>query len=301
MIAFIDDHRVTYGVEPICKVLPIAPSTYHDHVAKRHDPSKLSARAKRDAVLKVEVRRVFEENFRVYGVRKVWRQLRREGTGVARCTVTRLMRQMGLEGAIRGKPVRTTVRDKAAPCPLDRVNRQFQAPAPNMLWVSDFTYVASWTGFVYVAFVIDASARRIVGWRVSRTAHAGFVLDALEQALHERRPLRGSGLVHHSDRGVQYVSIKYTERLAAAGIEPSVGSVGDSYDNALAETINGLYKAEVIHRRGPWCSFEAVEFATLEWVDWFNNRRILEPIGAMPPAEAEERYYAMLEQPDMAA
>jgi putative transposase len=301
MIAFIDDHRVTYGVEPICKVLPIAPSTYHDHVAKRHDPSKLSARPKRDAALKVEVRRVFEENFRVYGVRKVWRQLRREGTGVARCTVTRLMRQMGLEGAIRGKPVRTTVRDKAAPCPLDRVNRQFQAPAPNMLWVSDFTYVASWTGFVYVAFVIDAYARRIVGWRVSRTAHAGFVLDALEQALHERRPLRGSGLVHHSDRGVQYVSIKYTERLAAAGIEPSVGSVGDSYDNALAETINGLYKAEVIHRRGPWRSFEAVEFATLEWVDWFNNRRILEPIGALPPAEAEERYYAMLEQPDMAA
>jgi putative transposase len=301
MIAFIDDHRVTYGVEPICKVLPIAPSTYHDHLAKRHDRSKLSARAKRDAALKVEVRRVFEENFRVYGVRKVWRQLRREGTGVARCTVTRLMRQMGLEGAIRGKPVRTTVRDKAAPCPLDRVNRQFQAPAPNMLWVSDFTYVASWTGFVYVAFVIDAYARRIVGWRVSRTAHAGFVLDALEQALHERRPLRGSGLVHHSDRGVQYVSIKYTERLAAAGIEPSVGSVGNSYDNALAETINGLYKAEVIHRRGPWRSFEAVEFATLEWVDWFNNRRILEPIGAMPPAEAEERYYAMLEQPDMAA
>ena len=301
MIAFIDDHRVTYGVEPICKVLPIAPSTYHDHVAKRHDPSKLSARAKRDAALKVEVRRVFEENFRVYGVRKVWRQLQREGTGVARCTVTRLMRQLGLEGAIRGKPIRTTVRDKAAPCPLDRVNRQFQAPAPNMLWVSDFTYVASWTGFVYVAFVIDAYARRIVGWRVSRTAHAGFVLDALEQALHERRPLRGSGLVHHSDRGVQYVSIKYTERLAAAGIEPSVGSVGDSYDNALAETINGLYKAEVIHRRGPWRSFEAVEFATLEWVDWFNNRRILEPIGAMPPAEAEEHYYAMLEQPDMAA
>jgi putative transposase len=301
MIAFIDDHRVTYGVEPICKVLPIAPSTYHDHVAKRHDPSKLSARAKRDAALKVEVRRVFEENFRVYGVRKVWRQLQREGTGVARCTVTRLMRQLGLEGAIRGKPIRTTVRDKAAPCPLDRVNRQFQAPAPNMLWVSDFTYVASWTGFVYVAFVIDAYARRIVGWRVSRTAHAGFVLDALEQALHERRPLRGSGLVHHSDRGVQYVSIKYTERLAAAGIEPSVGSVGDSYDTALAETINGLYKAEVIHRRGPWRSFEAVEFATLEWVDWFNNRRILEPIGAMPPAEAEEHYYAMLEQPDMAA
>jgi len=301
MIAFIDDHRGEYGVEPICRVLPIAPSTYHDHVAKRADPSRLSARAKRDEALKGEVRRVFEENFGVYGVRKVWRQLKREGFDVARCTVARLMRQMGLEGAIRGKPVRTTRSDKAAPCPLDHVNRQFQAPAPNMLWVSDFTYVATWTGFVYVAFVIDTFARRIVGWRVSRTAHAGFVLDALEQALHERRPVRGGGLVHHSDRGVQYVSIKYTERLAEAGIEPSVGSVGDSYDNALAETINGLYKAEVIHRRGPWRSFETVEFATLEWVDWFNNRRLLEPIGNIPPAEAEARYYAMLEEPAMAA
>jgi putative transposase len=301
MIAFIDDHRATYGVEPICKVLPIAPSTYRDHAAKQRDPSKLSDRAKRDAALKVEVRRVFEENFRVYGVRKVWRQLQREGIATARCTVARLMRHMGLEGAIRGKPVRTTVSNKAGPCPLDRVNRQFQAPAPNRLWLSDFTYVATWTGFVYVAFVIDAYARRIVGWRVSRTAHASFVLDALDQALHERRPVRGGGLVHHSDRGVQYVSIKYTERLAAVGIEPSVGSIGDSYDNALAETINGLYKAEVIHRRGPWRSFETVEFATLEWVEWFNNRRLLEPIGNIPPAEAEDRYYAMLEQPTMAA
>jgi transposase InsO family protein len=292
MKTFIDDHREAYGVEPICRVLPIAPSTYREHVARRRDPEKLSARAKRDAVLKVEVRRVFEDNFRVYGVRKVWRQLRREGFAVARCTVARLMRELGLQGAIRGKPVRTTVSDKAAPCPLDRVNRDFQAPAPNRLWVSDFTYVATWAGFVYVAFVIDAFARRIVGWRVSRTAHAGFVLDALEQALHERRPMRDGGLVHHSDRGVQYVSIKYTERLAEAGIEPSVGSVGDSYDNALAETINGLYKAEVIHRRGPWRGFEAVEFATLEWVDWFNNRRLLEPIGNIPPAEAEARYYA---------
>jgi len=301
MIAFIDDHRKAYGVEPICRVLPIAPSTYHDHVARRRDPARLSARAKRDAALKVEVRRVFEENFRVYGVRKVWRQLQREGLDVARCTVARLMRRMGLEGAIRGKPVRTTVSDRAAPCPLDRVNRQFQAPAPNRLWLSDFTYVATWAGFVYVAFVIDAYARRIVGWRVSRTAHAGFVLDALEQALHERRPVRGSGLVHHSDRGVQYVSIKYTERLAQAGIEPSVGSVGDSYDNALAETINGLYKAEVIHRRGPWRSFEAVEFATLEWVDWFNDRRLLEPIGNIPPAEAEARYYAQSDELAMVA
>ena len=201
---------------------------------------------------------------------------------------------------MRGKPVRTTVSDKAAPCPQDKVNRQFQAPRPNALWVSDFTYVATWAGFVYVAFVIDTFARRIVGWRASRTAHAGFVLDALEQALCERRPLRG-GLVHHSDRGVQYVSIKYTERLKDAGVEPSVGSVGDSYDNALAETINGLYKAEVIWRRGPWRNFEAVEFATLEWVDWFNNKRLLEPIGNIPPAEAEARYYAQLDEPAIAA
>jgi putative transposase len=301
MIAFIDEHRAVYGVEPICKVLPIALSTYHAHVARRADPSRLSARTKRDEALKVEVRRVFEENFRVYGVCKVWRQLQREGFDAARCTVARLMRQMGLKGIIRGKPVRTTVTDKTAPCPLDQVNRRFHAPAPNRLWLSDFTYVATWAGFVYVAFVIDAYARRILGWRVSRTAHAGFVLDALEQALHDRRPARGGGLIHHSDRGSQYVSIKSTERLAEAGIEPSVGSVGDSYDKALAETINGLYKAEVIHRRGSWRSFEAVEFATLEWVDWFNNRRLLEPIGNIPPAEAEERYYAMLEEPAMAA
>src|SRR5882757_5475125 len=301
MIAFIDDHRGAHGVEPICKVLPIAPSTYHAHVAKRRDPAKLSARARQDARLKIEVRRVFDENFRVYGVRKVWRQLKREGFDVARCTVSRLMRDMGLQGIIRGKSVKTTVSDKTAPCALDHVNRQFKAPRPNVLWLSDFTYVATWTGFVYVAFVIDAYARRIVGWRVSRTAHAGFVLDALEQALHKRRPVHRTGLVHHSDRGSQYVSIKYTERLAEAGVEPSVGSVGDSYDNALAETINGLYKAEVIHQRGPWPSFEAVEFATLEWVNWFNYRRLLEPIGNIPPAEAEQRYYAMLEQLAMAA
>jgi putative transposase len=237
MIAFIDDHRDAYGVEPICKVLPIAPSTYHAHVARRIDVSKRSARARRDAELKTEVQRVFVENFGVYGARKVWRQLRREGFVVARCTVERLMASLGLQGVIRGKPVRTTISDKAAPCPLDHVNRQFRAPRPNVLWVSDFTYVATWTGFVYVAFIIDAYARRIVGWRVSRSAHAGFVLDALEQALHDRRPVHRGGLVHHSDRGSQYVSIKYTERLAEAGVEPSVGSVGDSYDNALAETI----------------------------------------------------------------
>ena len=294
MIAFIDDHRGEHGVEPICAVLPIAPSTYHSHAARRAYPSLLPRRATRDAGLMPLIARVFEENFEVYGVRKVWRQLQREGQEVARCTIERLMQSMGLQGVIRGKPVKTTISDKAAPCPLDHVNRQFQAPRPNALWVSDFTYVATWPGFVYVAFVIDTYARRIVGWRVSRTAHTSFVLDALDQALHERRPIHRAGLVHHSDRGSQYVSIKYTERLAEAGIEPSVGSVGDSYDNALAETINGLYKAELIHRRGPWRSFEAVEFATLEWVDWFNHRRLLEPIGNIPPAEAEDRYYAML-------
>ena len=301
MIAFIDDQRQIYGVEPICKVLPIAPSTYFDRLAKRADPSKLSTRAKRDIVLQPEIARVFAENFEVYGVRKVWRQLGREHFDVARCTVERLMRGMGLADVIRGKPVRTTVQDKAAPCPLDHVNRQFHAPAPDRLWLSDFTSVSTWSGFVYVAFVIDAYARRIVGWRVSRPAHASFVLDALEQALHERRPAERGGPVHHSDRGSQYVGIRYTERLAEAGIEPSVGSVGDSYDNALAETINGLYKAEVIHRRGPWRSFEAVEFATLEWVDWFDDRRLLEPVGNIPPAEAEERHHAPLEQPAMAA
>jgi transposase InsO family protein len=301
MIGFIDDHRGVYGVEPICKVLPIAPSTYRAQAARRRDPATLPARARRDAALMPEIARVFEENFRVYGVRKVWRQLKREGHDLARCTVARLMRGMGLQGVIRGKPVRTTISDKAAPCPLDHVNRQFKAPRPNALWVSDFTYVATWSGFAYVAFIIDAYARRIVGWRVSRTAHTGFVLDALEQALHERRPLHRGGLVHHSDRGSQYVSIHYTERLAQAGIEPSVGSVGDSYDNALAESINGLYKAEVIHRRGPWRSLEAVEFATLEWVDWFNHRRLLEPIGNIPPAEAEALYYTAQEHLLMAA
>ena len=299
MISFIDDHRGDYGIEPICRVLPIAPSTYHEHALRKKEPARLPERAKRDATLKPEITRVFTENFAVYGVRKVWRQLKRESMDVARCTVERLMRDMGLKGAIRGKPFKTTVSDKSAPCPLDHVNRQFHAPAPNRLWVSDFTYVSSWTGFAYVAFIIDVFARRIVGWKASRQAHAGFVLDALEQALHERRP--AGQLIHHSDRGSQYVSIKYTERLAEAGIEPSVGSVGDSYDNALAETINGLYKAEVIHRQGPWRSFEQVELATLKWVHWFNHKRLLEPIGYITPAEAEENFYAALDQVPMAA
>lgn len=301
MTAFIDDHRDAYGVEPICRTLQVAPSAYHERVAQRRNPTRRSARARQDDELKPEILRVFAENFSVYGVRKVWRQMQREGFRIARCTVARLMADLGLQGVIRGKQVKTTVSDKAAPCPLDQVNRHFHAPAPNRLWVSDFTYVSTWNGFVYVAFVIDVFARYIVGWRVSRTAHASFVLDALEQAIHDRRPVHRGGLIHHSDRGSQYVSIRYTERLAEAGIEPSVGSVGDSYDNALAETINGLYKAEVIHRCGPWKSFEAVESATLEWVFWFNNKRLLGPIGNIPPAEAEARYYAALDEQPLAA
>jgi putative transposase len=294
MITFIDDHRQVYGVEPICRVLPIAPSTYYQHVARRADPARQPARAQRDARLCGEIRRVWEENFQVYGVRKVWRQLAREGIQVARCTVERLMKKLGLRGVRRGRFIRTTVSDRSAPCPLDRVQRQFKAERPNALWVSDFTYVSTWQGFVYVAFIIDVFARRIVGWRVSASAHTDFVLDALEQALYERQPAQQDSLIHHSDRGVQYVSIRYTDRLSEAGIEPSVGSVGDSYDNALAETINGLYKAEVIHRLGPWRNLQAVEMATLEWVDWFNHRRLLEPIGNVPPAEAEAAYYSKL-------
>jgi transposase InsO family protein len=288
MKAFIDEHREVYGVEPICQVLPIAPSTYYRRTQQQSDPGRRSVRTQRDADLCERIRRVWTENRQVYGVRKVWRQLLREGVRVARCTVERLMRGLGLRGVVRGKTLRTTVSDKAMLCPQDRVNRQFRANRPNALWVSDFTYVPTWQGFVYVAFVIDVFARRIVGWRVSASARTDFVLDALEQALHARR--RTDTLIHHSDRGVQYVSIRYTERLAEAGIEPSVGSVGDSYDNALAETINGLYKAEVIHRQS-WKNLQAVELATLEWVDWFNHRRLLGPIGNIPPAEAEAAWY----------
>lgn len=241
-----------------------------------------------------EIHRVWEKNMKVYGADKVWRQLHREEQVVARCTVERLMRRMGIQGARRGKSMRTTVPDTSAPCPLDHVNRHFKADRPNQLWVSDFTYVSTWQGWLYVAFVIDVFARRIVGWRVSSSMHTDFVLDALEQALYDRQPEQTGGLVHHSDRGSQYVSIRYTERLAEAGIEPSVGSRGDSYDNALAETINGLYKAEVIHRRGPWKTKASVELATLEWVSWFNHHRLLAPIGYIPPAEAEENYYRQL-------
>ncbi len=301
MKMFIDDHRDDHGVEPICKVLPIAPSTYYAHAAIVRDPVLACDRAKRDAQLRPEIQRVWNDNFEVYGVRKVWRQMQREGFNVARCTVARLMKQLGIQGVTRGKPHKTTYSNKAAPCPRDHVNRQFNAPAPNMLWLSDFTFVSTWQGFAYVAFIIDAFARRIVGWRVSRCAKTDFVLDALEQALYDRRPVQTNSLIHHSDRGVQYVSIRYTERLAEAGIEPSVGSVGDSYDNALAETINGLYKAEVIHRKSSWRTIDDVELATLKWVDWFNNRRLLEPIGNIPPNEAEELYYALKSEIELAA
>jgi len=289
--AFIDEHRARCGVEPICRALQVAPSAYRRHAARQRNPALLPARARRDASLLPQVQRVYDQNLRVYGADKVWRQLRREGTTVARCTVERLMRLRGLQGARRGKAVRTTVPDAKAACPRDRVNRQFKADRPNQLWVADFTYVSTWQGFVYVAFVIDVFARRIVGWRVSSSMQTDFVLDALEQALYARRREREGDLVHHSDRGSQYVSIRYSERLAEAGIEPSVGSTGDSYDNALAETINGLYKAEIIHRRGPWKTREAVELATLEWVSWFNHHRLLEPIGYIPPAEAEANYW----------
>jgi len=297
MKEFVDQHRHTHGVEPICKVLQIAPSGYRRHAAHRRDPALRCARAHRDDSLIPQIGRVWQVNMQVYGVDKLWKQLNREGIRVARCTVERLMKRLGLQGVRRGKVVRTTISDKAAPCPLDRVNRQFKADRPNQLWVSDFTYVSTWQGWLYVAFVIDVFARRIVGWRVSRSMRSDFVLDALEQALFDRQPERTEALVHHSDRGSQYVSIRYTERLAEAGIEPSVGSRGDSYDNALAETINGLYKAELIHRRAPWKSTESVELATLEWVSWFNHHRLLEGIGYIPPAEAEENYYRQLAEP----
>jgi len=297
MVSFIDDHRGVYGVEPICAVVPIAPSTYYEHKARHADPRRLSARCQRDAVLRVEIRRVWEENFEVYGAKKVWKQLNREGHEVARCTVARLMRDMGLSGAVRGRRFKTTIPDEASVRPLDLVDRDFTASRPNELWVSDLTYVATWRGFVYVAFVIDAFARRIVGWRASRSLRSDLALDALEQALYDRQDDSVDRLIHHSDRGVQYLSIRYTERLAEAGIEPSVGSKGDSYDNALAESVIGLFKTEVIRRRGPWRSLEDVEFATLEWVAWFNHSRLLEPIGHVPPAEHEEAFYCRQQAP----
>lgn len=292
MVAFIDDHRATYGVEPICMVLPIAPSTYFRAKLLARDATRRCARAQRDAELRDEIQRVWDAHQQVYGPRKVWRQLRRERVRVAHCTVRRLMRGMGLQGVVRGRAwITTTEADLASPRPTDLVDRQFTATRPNQLWVADFTYVATWRGFVYVALVIDVFARRIVGWRVSSSLRTDFVLDALEQAICERGGDGLADLVHHSDRGTQYLSMRYTERLGDAGIAPSVGSRGDSYDNALAESVIGLYKTEVVRRRGPWRSLEAVEYATLTWVDWFNTRRLLEPIGYVPPAEYEARYY----------
>lgn len=290
MYQCVDAHRVTHGVESICKVLQIAPSGYWRHQARQRNPELRCERAKRDEQLMPQVRRVWNANMQVYGVDKVYKQMNRQAIKVARCTVERLMRRLGLRGVRRGKHVRTTIPDAKVPCPLDRVNRQFTADRPNQLWVSDFTYVSTWQGFVYVAFVIDVFARRIVGWRVSKSMRTDFVLDALEQALYARQRERGESLICHNDRGSQYVSIRYTERLTQAGIEPSVGSKGDSYDNALAETINGLYKAEVIHRRPSWKTVEAVELATLSWVAWFNNERLMGPLGYIPPAEAERIY-----------
>ncbi len=299
MVPFIDAHRAEHGVEPICKELPIAPSTYYEHKAREADPERLPARVKRDLALSVEVKRVWDDNYQVYGVRKVWRQLKREDVEVARCTVERLMKRAGIQGVIRGAKCWTTISDEALARPADLVNRQFTATRPNQLWVADITYVATWRGFVYVAFIIDVFGRRIVGWQVSRSLHTELVLDALEQALWSRQDTEG--LIHHSDRGCQYLSIRYTERLAEARIEGSVGSVGDSYDNALAETINGLYKTEVIRHRGPWKNIDDVEYATLEWVDWFNHRRLLEPIGNVPPVEYEMMYYRQLEESAEAA
>lgn len=299
MTRFIDEHRGSYGVEPICKMLPIAPSTYYEQKARQADASRLPARARRDVVLREEIQRVRGQNFDVYGPRKVWRQLKREQIPVARCTVERLMRELGLQGVVRGRKFKTTVGDDSVARPADLVERDFTATRPNQLWVADLTYVATWRGFVYVAFVIDVFARRIVGWRASSSLRTDLALDALEQALYDRP--NTEDLVHHSDRGIQYLSISYTERLAEAGIEPSVGTVGDSYDNALAESVIGLYKTEVIRQRGPWRNVEQVEFATLEWVDWFNNRRLLEPIGYVPPAEFEEMYYQNHQTPAMVA
>jgi putative transposase len=292
MVRFIDDHRATYGVEPICAVLPIAPSTYFRYRARQQDATKRAARTQRDDELRVRIQRVHAENFGVYGPRKVWRQLRREGHNVARCTVERLMREMGLAGAVRGRAWKITTQSQPAlDRPADLVDRTFAATRPNQLWVSDFTYVATWAGFVYVAFVIDVFARRIVGWRVSSSMRTDFVLDALEQAIYARGGKTPAGLVHHSDQGTQYLSMRYTDRLADAGIAPSVGSRGDAYDNALAESVIGLFKTEVIQRLGPWRNLDTVEFATLTWVDWFNTRRLLEPIGYVPPAEYEAKYY----------
>jgi putative transposase len=288
MVQFVEDHRATYGVEPICHAIGMAPSTFYEQHGRTRAPERAPARTKREAVLRPEILRCWHANQRVYGAKKVWKQLNREGVRVARCTVARLMKAAGLRGVVRGRRVRTTIPESALERPRDLVQRAFQADRPNQLWVADFTYVATWHGFVYVAFVIDVFPRRIVGWRVSTSMRTDLALDALEQALYDRET--DGQLIHHSDRGCQYLSITYTERLAVAGIEPSVGSRGDSYDNALAETIIGLFKTEVIHHRSPWKGMEDVEYATLCWVAWYNTERLMEPLGYLPPAEYEAQY-----------
>lgn len=301
MINFIADYRETYGVEPICRHLPIAPSTWYRHQTLTRDPHRACARAQRDVRDSADIARVFKDSGQRYGARKIWHELRREGRNIARCTVERLMRTMGLRGVVRGRRIVTTNPDTALPCPDDRVNRQFVATAPNQLWISDFTYVSTWQGMAYVAFVIDVFARKIVGWRVSTSMTTGFVLDALNQAICQQGPGKDSGLIHHSDRGAQYLSILYTTRLADAGIDMSVGSVGDSYDNAMAESIIGLFKAEVIKLMGPWQSVSRLEWETLAWVHWYNTKRIHSAIGYITPKEAEDTFYENLNSNQIAA
>jgi putative transposase len=301
MIAFIEDHKVAHGVEPICRVLPIAPSTFYAHAAVARDADLASDRAKKDALDKAKIKEAFNNSGKRYGARKIWHELRRNKYDIARCTVERLMKAMGIQGVVRGQKPITTNPDTSQPCPDDKVQRQFTAVTPNQLWVSDFTYVSSWQGMVYVAFVIDVFARKIVGWRMFRSMTTGFVLDALNQAICQRAPSEADSLIHHSDRGSQYLSIKYTERLAEAGIDPSVGSVGDSYDNALAESTIGLFKTEVIDFMGPWKSIGQVEWETLKWVNWYNTKRLHSKIGYITPQEAEENYYQALNAAEKAA
>ena len=296
---FIEGHRGEYGVEPICQEVKIAPGTYYEHKRKGSNPERQSARCKRDQELTVEIERVWKENRRVYGARKIWRQLNRESIVVARCTVQRLMKRLGIQGVVRGRRCKTTFGTPAAIMPADLVKRRFTASRPNQLWVADFTYVSTWSGFVYVAFVTDVFSRKIIGWRVSNSMNADLVLDALDQALWARASPQG--LIHHSDKGSQYLSIRYSERLSAAGVQPSTGRTGDAYDNAMAETINGLFKTEVVRLLGPWKSLEDVEYATLEWVHWFNNRRLLEPIGNIPPVEFENAFFLQFNESAMVA
>ncbi len=301
MIAFIEDQRSVFGVGPICRVLGIAPSTFYAFKAVERDPDLASNRVRQDRLHMAAIEQAFDNSRGRYGARKIWRQLRRGGRIIARCTVERLMKVAGLQGVVRGKKVITTNPDAAQACPDDKVNRAFVAAMPNQLWVSDFTYVSSWQGMVYVAFVVDVFARKIVGWRVSTSMTTAFVLDALNQAICQRAPSEAGKLIHHSDRGSQYLSIRYTERLAEAGIDPSVGSVGDSYDNALAESIIGLFKTEVIKFLGPWKSVGQVEWETLKWVDWYNNTRLHSAIGYVTPHEAEKEFYATLNVVEKAA